>query len=63
MKELWQGQLDLELTQLDSLGEQIAVVEQRLEVIAEKDERIQRVQTIPGVGRRTAEAIVTRWTT
>ena len=59
MEELWRGQLDLELTQLDSLGEQMADVEQRLEAIAKDDERIQRVQTIPGVGRRTAEAIVT----
>lgn len=59
MKEMWQGQLDAELTQLDSLGEQMTVVEQRLNAVAEKDERIQRVQTIPGVGRRTAEAIVT----
>ena len=59
MKELWQGQLDAELTQLDSLGEQISVMEQRLKTIAQKDERIQRVQTIPGVGPRTAEAIVT----
>ncbi len=30
-----------------------------METIAKDDERIQRVQTIPGVGRRTAEAIVT----
>jgi transposase len=59
MEELWRGQLDLELTQLDALGEQMAAVEQRLEAIAKDDERIQRVQTIPGVGRRTAEAIVT----
>ena len=58
-QELWKGQLDLELAQLDSLGEQMAAVEKRLETIAKDDERIQRVQTIPGVGRRTAEAIVT----
>ncbi len=57
--ELWQGQLDVELTQLDSLGRQLADVERRLEGIAKDDERIQRVQTIPGVGRRTAEALVT----
>ena len=34
-------------------------VERRLEVIAKTDERIQRLQTIPGVGRRTAEVLVT----
>lgn len=59
MEELWQGQLDLELTQLDSLREQQTEVERRLEVIAQEDERIQRVQTIPGVGRKTAEVLVT----
>ena len=59
LEELWRGQLDLELTQLDSLAQQLADVERRLEVIAKDDERIQRVQTIPGVGRRTAEALVT----
>ena len=59
MSELWQGQLDLELTQLDALREQQIEVERRLEAIAEEDERIQRVQTIPGVGRKTAEVLVT----
>jgi transposase len=59
MEELWQGQLDLELTQLDSLSEQLTEVERRLEAIAEEDERIQRLRTIPGVGRKTAEVLVT----
>ena len=59
MEKLWQGQLDIELTQLDSLSEQRTEVERRLEAIAEGDERIQRLQTIPGVGRKTAEVLVT----
>ncbi len=59
MNELWRGQLDIELTQLDSLTEQLAEVERRLEAIAKEDARIQRLQTIPGVGRKTAEALVT----
>jgi transposase len=59
LEELWRGQLDIELTQLDSLAEQLADVERRLEVIAKADERIQRLQTIPGVGRKTAEVLVT----
>lgn len=59
MDELWQGQLDLELTELDSLSEQQTEVERRLEVIAEEDNHIQRLQTIPGVGRKTAEVLVT----
>lgn len=59
MNELWRGQLDLELTQLDSLSEQLDQVERRLEAIAKEDPRIQRVLTIPGVGRKTAETLVT----
>ncbi len=58
-EELWQGQLDVELTQLDSLTEQLAEVERRLEAIAQEDARITRLQTIPGVGRKTAEVLVT----
>jgi transposase len=57
--ELWRGELDLELTQLDSLTAQLAEVEGRLEEIAKNDDRIRRVQTIPGVGRKTAEVLVT----
>jgi transposase len=59
MEELWRGELDHELTQLDSLTAQLAEVEKRLEEIAKQDDRIRRVQTIPGVGRKTAEVIVT----
>ena len=56
--ELWRGQLDLELTQLDALSEQLADVERRLDAIAKEDDRIQRLRTIPGVGPRTAEVLV-----
>ena len=59
MHELWQGQLDLELNQLDALTMQLADVDRRLEAIAKEDERIQRLRTIPGVGRKTAEVLVT----
>jgi transposase len=59
MEDLWKGQLDLELTQLDSLTEQLAEIECRLEAIAKQDHRIERLQTIPGVGRKTAEVLVT----
>jgi transposase len=59
MEELWQGQLDLELKQLDALAEELGEVEKRLEAIAKTDDRIRRVQTIPGVGRKTAEVLVT----
>lgn len=47
MSQLWQGQLNEELTQLDALTLQLKTVERRLEVIAKQDARIQRVMTIP----------------
>ena len=56
--ELWRGELDIELTQLDSLGEQLDVVVKRLEAIGKGDPRLVRLRTIPGVGPRTAEILV-----
>ena len=57
-KELWKGELDIELTQLDSLSKQIDVVVKKLEAIGKNDPRIVRLRTIPGVGPRTAEILV-----
>ncbi len=56
--ELWKGELDIELTILDSLSEQMDVVVKKLEAIGKNDQRIQRLRTIPGVGPRTAEILV-----
>ena len=56
--ELWQGELDYELTQLDLLTDQEAQVVKRLEAIGKNDARITRIRTIPGVGPRTAEILV-----
>ena len=56
--ELWKGELDLELTQLDALSEQLNLVVKKLEATGKQDSRIQRIQTIPGVGPRTAEILV-----
>ena len=56
--ELWKGELDIELTQLDALTEQMDVVVKKLEAIGKKDPRIVRLRTIPGVGPRTAEILV-----
>lgn len=56
--ELWKGELDLELTQLDDLTEKMKLVEDKLETFAKYNPQIQRVMTIPGVGRKTAEALV-----
>lgn len=56
--ELWQGELDLELEQLDDLTEKMDTVEKKLEAYAKDNKQTQRVMTIPGVGRKTAEALV-----
>ena len=56
--ELWKGELDNELTQLDAATSQMEVIVKKLEAIGKNDPRIQRVRTIPGVGPRTAEILV-----
>lgn len=58
MSNLWRGELDLELAMLDQLWEHLASLERQLEELAKSEERVQLLQTIPGVGRRTAEVIV-----
>ena len=52
------NELDIELTQLDSLTAQLDVAEKKLEAIGKNDPRIVRLRTIPGVGPRTAEILV-----
>jgi len=59
LHELWKGQLDQQLTQLDQTQGLLSEIEKKLNAIAKQDHRVQRVQQIPGVGRVTAEAIVT----
>ncbi len=53
-----EGQLDIELTQLDTLTQHLQTVVRQLEAIGKNDARIQRIRTIPGVGPRTAEILV-----
>lgn len=55
---LWQGQLDLELKRLDALWEQLHAVDKKLTEIAKQDNRVQLLESIPGVGRKTAEVVV-----
>ena len=59
LEDLWRGQLDQLLTQLDQTQTLLKVVEKKLDALAREDQRVQRVMQIPGVGRVTAEAIVT----
>lgn len=57
-EELWRGQVHVELEALRQSEEQIVVVESRLEKIAQADERVALLQTIPGVGPRLSETVV-----
>jgi transposase len=57
--ELWRGELALELTQLRAVQQQLDTVEEKLNVLGAADARVQLLRTIPGVGPRLAEAIVT----
>ncbi len=56
---LWRDELDVELTLLDKLWEQQGRLEKKLDTMAKQEERVQLLMTIPGVGRRTAEVVVT----
>ena len=56
--ELWRGELDLELIQLEQLRQHQHEVCKKLKALAAADERVQLLQTIPGVGRKTAEVVV-----
>ena len=46
------------MTQLDALAQQRDAMDKTLDAIGKQDPRIQRLQTIPGVGPRTAEVLV-----
>jgi transposase len=58
LPELWRGQLEVELRQLQALQEEIEKVEEKLHAIASADSRVALLRTVPGVGPRLAEAIV-----
>jgi len=56
-EELWRGMLGLALAEYRALVAQIAETERRLDALAEADEATKLLETIPGLGRRTAEAV------
>jgi transposase len=58
-EELWRGQLAQELAAYYQLQSDLAGLEKKLTALAEQDERIGLLQTIPGVGRVTAEIVAT----
>lgn len=55
---LWKGQLYFQLKQLEQLESILKNVEKKLDALSEKNKRIAILRTIPGVGPRTAEALV-----
>jgi transposase len=57
-EELWRGLLLLALTELRQVRELLDQTEQRLDALAQADQGVQTLETIPGVGPRTAETIV-----
>jgi transposase len=58
MKELWRGQLELELRLLESVSALIKEADRKLDQIATGDERVKRLKTVPQVGSRLAELVV-----
>ncbi|HEV3259558.1 MAG TPA: IS110 family transposase [Gemmataceae bacterium] len=56
--ELWRGLLDLALTELRQVRQLADQAEARLDRLARQSDDVQLLETTPGVGPRTAEAIV-----
>jgi len=56
--ELWQGLLALALTEYRQVRALIEQTEAKLDALAKADEGVRLLETIPGVGTRTAETIV-----
>lgn len=56
--ELWRGRLHVELHLLEALSRQIEQVDEKLDALGSKDDRVRLLQTVPGVGPRLAETVV-----
>ena len=56
-EELWRGLLLLALTELRQVSDLLDQAEQRLDQLARADRAVQTLQSIPGVGPRTAETV------
>jgi transposase len=55
--EVWRGLLDLALTEFRQVRDLLDRAERRLDRIAHEDGGVRLLETVPGVGPRTAEAI------
>lgn len=56
--ELWRGQLAMELEAYTQVQALIGQADARLDALAIDDDRVKRLQTIPGVGPRLSELLV-----
>jgi transposase len=56
--EFWKGQLEIELRALSAVAELIGEADGKLNAIGAADERVRRLRTIPQVGPRLAELVV-----
>jgi transposase len=56
--ELWRGRLFVELQLLEALSKQIEQVDAKLDALGAKDDRVQLLRSVPGVGPRLAETVV-----
>ena len=56
--DLWRGRLHVELQLLESLSKQIEQVDAKLDALGQADDRVQLLQSVPGVGPRLAETVV-----
>ena len=57
--ELWRGEAALELQALEAVTKLLREVERKLEVLAASNESVKLLRSILGVGRCTAEVVVT----
>jgi len=55
--DLWRGELNVLLERLRFLDTQIRTVEARLDDLAASDSRVSLLESVPGVGTRTAEVV------
>ena len=56
VSELWRGRLHVELQLIETLDKQIKLLDAKLDALA--DEKCELLQSVKGVGPRTAEAVV-----
>ncbi len=56
--DLWRGRLHVELQLLETISQQIEQVDEKLDALGAQDERVQLLQSMPGVGPRLAETVV-----